>query len=187
MILVAAALGCVLSVVLLGGRLERLAELQFRWGWAAAGALALQFAVVTIAPTGAIGLHRLLHVASYVLAAACIIANRRIAGLWILALGAALNAVVIAANHGVMPASAQAMRIAGLPPAEHFANSAPLSQPHYLALGDVLPVPGPWPLGNVVSVGDILIIVGLFVVLHRACRAAQPNHSPLSSGQAQPG
>jgi hypothetical protein len=33
--------------------------------------------------------------------------------------------------------------------------------------------PAPWPLGNIMSVGDLLIIVGLLVVLHRACRATQ--------------
>jgi hypothetical protein len=31
-------------------------------------------------------------------------------------------------------------------------------------------VPGPWPLGNVVSIGDLAIMVGLAIILHRACR-----------------
>ena len=170
MILVALALACVASVPLTGGRLSRLIDLPFRWGWAALSSLALQVALTTLAPTGSSGLLKLAHVASYLLAAACIFANRRITGLPILALGAALNFVTITANDGVMPASARAMRLAGLAPAEHFGNSAALADPHLLALGDVLPVPGPWPLGNVMSVGDLLIFVGLLVVLHHACR-----------------
>jgi hypothetical protein len=184
MILIAAALACVASVPLTGGRLRRLIDLRLRWGWAALGALALQVVITTLAPAGSTGLHELLHVASYALAAACILANRRIIGLPILALGATLNCAAIAANHGIMPASARAMRLAGLAPAAHFANSAPLAHPHLLALGDVIPVPGPWPLGNVMSIGDILIVVGLLVVLHHACRPAR-THQPKPSADAE--
>lgn len=171
MILVAAALACVASVPLTGGRLSRVAELRLRWLWAALAALALQVVLTTLAPSGSPVLHEVLHVASYVLAGGCIVANRRITGLPVLALGAALNAVAIAANHGVMPASARAMRLAGLAPDADFSNSAPVAHPHLLALGDVIPVPGPWPLGNVMSVGDLLILAGLAVILHRASRA----------------
>jgi hypothetical protein len=180
MILVALALVCVASVPLTGGRLARLVDLPLRWGWAALGALALQLVITTLAPTGSGGLHKLVHLASYLLAAACIFANRRITGLPILALGAALNLAAITANGGVMPASARAMRLAGLPAAEHFANSAPLAHPHLLALGDVLPVPGPWPLGNVMSIGDLLITTGLLIVLHHASRAPHRIPAPIS-------
>jgi Family of unknown function (DUF5317) len=187
MILVVAALACVASVPLTGGRLARLVDVPLRWAWTALGALALQIVITTLAPTGSTALHELLHVASYLFAAACIIANRRITGLPILALGAALNLLAITANHGIMPASERAIRLAGLAATEHFANSAPLAHPHLLALGDVIPVPGPWPLGNVISIGDILIIVGLFTVLHRTCRAPRrdPN-APRIQAVAEP-
>jgi hypothetical protein len=170
MILIAAALACLASVPLTGGRLSRLLDLSLRWSWAALSALALQVLITTLAPGGSEGLHALLHVGSYVLAGAFIVANRRIAGLPLLAFGAALNSLAILANAGVMPASARAMRIAGLVPGGDFANSAPVAHPHLLALGDVIPVPGPWPLGNVISVGDILIMAGLLVIVHRASR-----------------
>jgi hypothetical protein len=173
-ILIAAALACLATVPLTGGRLMRLLELRVRWSSAALGALALQVAITTVAPTGSAALHALLHIASYGLAGACLLANRRIKGLPVLALGAALNTVAILANHGVMPASARAMEIAGLPPAGHFANSAPVAHPHLLALGDVIPVPGPWPLGNVISLGDLVITAGLLWVLHHASRAPAP-------------
>jgi hypothetical protein len=171
MILIAAALACVASVPLSGGRLARLLDLHLRWSGAMLGALALQIIITTLAPGGSTGPHALLHIASYALAGGCIIANRRITGLPILALGAALNSLAIIANAGIMPASARAMRLAGLAPSGHFANSAPVAHPQLLALGDVIPIPGPWPLGNVISIGDILIIAGLLTVLQRACRA----------------
>jgi hypothetical protein len=184
MILIAAALACVASVPLSGGRLGRLLDLQLRWGWAALSALALQIIITTLAPGGSTGLHELLHIASYALAGACIIANRRITGLRILALGAALNSLAIIANAGIMPASARAMRLAGLAPSDHFANSASVAHPRLLALGDVIPIPGPWPLGNVISIGDILIIAGLLTVLHRASRDAPS--TPLSGALPSP-
>jgi hypothetical protein len=171
MILIAAALACVASVPLTGGRLGRLLDLRLRWGAAMLGALALQVSITTLAPAGSTGVHQLLHVASYALAGASILANRRITGLPILALGAALNSLAIITNAGIMPASARAMRLAGLAPADHFTNSAPLAHPHLLALGDVIPIPGPWPLGNVISIGDLLIIAGLLSILHHASRA----------------
>lgn len=171
MILIAAALACVASVPLTGGRLGRLLALRLRCVWAVLAALALQVIITTLAPTGSTSIHELLHVGSYALAGAFIIANRRITGLPILALGAALNTLAIITNAGIMPASARAMRLAGLAPADHFANSAPVAHPHLLALGDVIPVPGPWPLGNVVSIGDILVIAGLLSMLFHATRA----------------
>ncbi len=33
----------------------------------------------------------------------------------------------------------------------------------------MIPVPGPWPIGNVLSVGDLIIFIGAFIVLHYAC------------------
>jgi hypothetical protein len=187
MILIAAALVCVASVPLTGGKLGRLIELRLRWGGAAVGALALQVVITTLAPEGATGLHELLHVASYALAAACIVANWRITGLPVLALGAASNCVAIIANAGVMPASVGAMRVAGLAVEDHFANSAPVAHPRLLALGDVIPVPGPWPLGNVVSVGDILIIAGLLVILHRASRPSDARPRAVDIGDRAAG
>ena len=146
-ILIVAGLVCVATVPLTGGQLRRVAQLRFRWASAAVAALALQVAITTLAPSGSTRLHELLHLACYALAAGCIVANRRIAGLPVLALGAALNDTTIAVNDGVMPASARAMRRAGLEPAEHFANSAAVAEPRLLALGDVIPIPipGPWP------------------------------------------
>jgi hypothetical protein len=70
-----------------------------------------------------------------------------------------------------MPASATARRLAGLTVGSGFQNSAHLAHPHLLWLGDIIPVPGPWPLGNVVSIGDCIIFVGALVLLHRVCES----------------
>jgi hypothetical protein len=182
MILVAAALACVLSVPLTGGRLARLADLRLRRTWAVLAALALQVVIVTVAPGGSAALHEGLHVASYALAAMFVVANRRVRGLPLLAAGAASNLLAIVANHGVMPASAHAMRIAGIASSAHFSNSAALAHPRLLALGDVVGVPGPAPLANVLSVGDVVIMAGLLAVLHLACRSPRPPAAAIPQG-----
>lgn len=171
MLLVVVAILCVASVPLAGGRLSALAELDFRAVWAAIGAAALQVLIVNVLPGGSHGVHVALHVASYALVVLFLIANRHLVGIPIMAIGAGLNMIVIAANGGVMPAASAALRIAGIEQSEDFANSAALAHPRLLPLGDVIPIPGPWPIGNVLSVGDLLIFAGALILLHVTCRS----------------
>jgi hypothetical protein len=173
MLLIVLAVACVLSVPLRGGRLRRLADLRLRAEWAALGALAGQVLVLGVFASGAAWWHAVGHIATYGLAAWFVWANRAIPGVLLLALGGACNLAAIAANDGVMPTSAWAERAAGLEPTGVFANSAVLAHPHLLWLGDVLPVPLPLGLANVLSVGDLLIYAGALVLLHRTCVAGR--------------
>jgi hypothetical protein len=166
-LLVLAAL-CLASVPLSGGRLGRLAELRLRWLWLAPAALAAQVVIVTIAPGGNATAHALVHVGTYAAVAAFLWRNRELAGIGVIALGAALNTTAIVANRGVMPAAVAAQRLAGLTEGSGFHNSAAVARPHLLWLGDIIPVPGPLP--NVLSVGDCVIFAGMLVLLHRTCR-----------------
>lgn len=81
----------------------------------------------------------------------------------------------IVANGGVMPASDWAVRVAGLAhEADAFSNSRPVENARLWFLGDVFPIPKGWPLANVFSVGDVLLVVGAAVSVHclgrsRAC------------------
>ncbi len=168
MLLVIAAIACVVSVPLAGGQLGRLSRLEVRAVWAALLAAALQVGI-TQWPGGSHELHVVLHFASYGCVAIFLVANRRLAGMPLLACGAALNLLAISLNDGVMPATASALRVAGIDSSDGFANSAAVTHPHLLFLGDVIPVPGPWPIGNVLSVGDLLIFAGALFLLHTYC------------------
>ena len=168
MLLVVTALALLVTVPLAGGRLSALADVRPRAIWAVLLAAAIQVAITQIAG-GSHLLHVALHVFSYVLDAYFVFANRHLKGVPLVALGAALNVLAIAANGGVMPASASAVRISGIAERAGFDNSAALAHAHLAFLGDIIPVPGPWPIGNVLSIGDLIIFVGAFVVLHVAC------------------
>jgi hypothetical protein len=79
-------------------------------------------------------------------------------------LGGALNFIAIAANGGVMPADPELARhFAG---SEEFVNSGAMADPNLLFLGDVFSTPPSWPLYNVFSVGDLIIVLGVLMALH---------------------
>lgn len=169
MLLVITAIALVVSVPLAGGRLSALADIRVRAVWSVLLAAAIQVGITTVAPGGVHWVHAALHVFSYVLDAYFLFANRRVSGILVVALGAGLNLLAITVNGGVMPASATAVRLSGIDPRHGFDNSAHLAHAHLAFLGDVIPVPGPWPIGNVLSVGDLIIFVGALLILHRAC------------------
>jgi hypothetical protein len=52
---------------------------------------------------------------------------------------------------------------------EGFVNSGVVDSPRLLFLGDVIATPGWWLVTNVFSIGDILILCGVAVLLHRVC------------------
>ncbi|MEO6858339.1 MAG: DUF5317 domain-containing protein [Solirubrobacteraceae bacterium] len=179
MILLAGALICLASVPLRGGRLSRLGQIDLRYGWVALVALGLQLLIISVAPGGSKAAHAGIYLGSYALAAVFLWGNRGLTGMRLLAAGALSNALVIVVNGGVMPAAAAAQRLAGLKTGSGFQNSAHLAHPHLLWLGDVIPVPGPWPLGNVLSIGDLVIFAGLWVLLHAACGGREPGVAPV--------
>jgi Family of unknown function (DUF5317) len=172
---------CVMSVPLTRGSLSRLGQLHLRWLWVAPTALALQVLIITIAPGGNHRLHAIVHIGTYVLLGIFLWANRRIAGVSIIALGALANAIAIVANSGVMPASIVAQRLAGVTVGRGFQNSAPVLHPHLLWLGDIIPEPG--PLANVMSIGDLIIFAGLLVLLHRTTHTHPVEHHLSSAPQ----
>jgi hypothetical protein len=170
-VIVLAALGSVVaSVVLARGSLGAVSAIRLRSPWMVFVAMVLQIAVINVLE------HALphvvaawVHVVSYALAAAFLYVNRRISGLWVVACGAALNVAPIVANGGVMPASPAAVARAGrAEPSDKFANSAATAHAELAWLGDVFAVPAGYPLANVFSVGDVVLVLGAGVVLHRA-------------------
>jgi len=170
MLMVACFLLGVATVPLAGGRLTRLAERGLVRPGLLFVALGLQVVVVTIVPWMPDTLAAALHVVSYALAAAFLWSNRTVAGLWVVAAGATANVVAILANGGVMPASPSALDRAGLAVTSgEFENSAVVDDARLAFLGDVFAVPASWPLANVFSVGDVLIVVGTVVLLHARC------------------
>ncbi len=161
---------CLLSVPLTGGKLVRLGELHLRRPELALAGIGVQVLIVSVVPGGLGGLHEALHVVSYGLLGAFGWVNRRVAGVPIVLAGGALNALVILANGGVMPADPDVAHAAANQAAPgEFINSAAVADARLGFLGDVLATPDGLPLQNVYSAGDVVIVLGLLVVVHAAC------------------
>jgi Family of unknown function (DUF5317) len=178
--LIAVVLLSALTVPLFGGRLGALLEVRLRHAWAIFVALAMEVAAVEL-PGLPDGLRAGLLVAAYPVLGVFLVANRRLPGIPLVALGGLLNLLAIAANGGVMPASPTALAAAGLPlDPPGFRNSTALPHPRLAFLGDVFAIPASWPLSNVFSVGDVLIALGVAWALHRLCRSrpALPRAGP---------
>lgn len=169
MLLVAAVLVGVLTVPLARGHLSALGTVRLKLVPLVFTALGVQVLLTTVMPGGNETLHRILHIGSYAMVAAFLVANRRVTGMAMVAVGTALNLTAIIANGGVMPASRAAMKSAGITPSHDFMNSTAVAHPRLQPLGDVLAVPKGWPLHNVYSVGDIVIVIGAVIAVHAIC------------------
>ena len=170
MIIPIAGLLALLSPALAGGRLARFAEIRLRHGWIVLAALVAQILILEVVPDSARGVLSAVHLATYAAAGFWVWLNRRVPGLWIVALGAATNGVTIALNDGTLPASARAVEGAGLVlDPDSFVNSGVLESARLPWLGDVFWIPEGWPLANVFSIGDLLIVLGAGWGAHRIC------------------
>ena len=158
------------SVPLAGGRLSELADLRLRGIRWLIAALVVQILILAVLDGGDPTLLGATYVATFLVAGTFIWVNRRVPGVLLLGLGGALNAIVITANGGVMPARPGALEAAGRPLVEDgFRNSTALADPHLPWLGDTFAMPSWMPLANVFSIGDVIIVIGAAVLLHVTC------------------
>lgn len=168
------ALAIAIAAGLIGGDPRRLAELHIRGTSVVALAMAVQIAVINVLPSAlpqqvAEGAH----LATYLAVAWVVWLNRMLPWMWLVAVGGAGNLAAIAANGGVMPASPSALARAGMSAAsEDFANSTAVTHARLPWLGDVFAVPEGWPLSNVFSAGDVLLVLGAFLLVRVTARTA---------------
>jgi hypothetical protein len=166
---------------LLGGRLDGLAGVHFRWGWLAIVALAIQ--VVLFSPVVGDrlgGASRWIYVASTALVVVVVAANVRLTGLPIVLLGAVSNLSAIVANGGAMPASPSALAALGQRIGDGPTNSTLVAHPALEPLTDIFAMPAWLPLANIFSVGDVLIGVGVAIAIAAGLRRGR--RRPLIEG-----
>ncbi len=170
MLILVLAVAALVSPFLFGGRLSRLAQIHLTAVWIPVAALLAQIVIIEVVPDASRVVLEAVHLATYVAAGVFVVLNRRVPGLLIIAVGAALNGVTIALNGGTLPASEAAQRLAGIEstPGE-FINSAALTDPVLPMFGDIFAWPAPLPLANVFSLGDVVIVFGAFYGAQKIC------------------
>lgn len=187
MIIPVVGLLVILLPTVLGGRLIRLAKVRLQAVGILTCSLLAQIVIIELL-TGPRAVLSAVHVATYAGAGWFLWANRRVPGLLVVAAGAVSNGVAIAANGGVLPASPHALAVAGMADPNGFTNSAAVHDPRLWFLGDVFAIPAGWPLANVFSVGDLLILLGVAVASVRICgtRWSTPWTAHRPDGQPRP-
>lgn len=158
-----------------GGSLQGLQQVQrLRWIWVVLVAVAVRL-VTVLTPLRSIEGVQYVYAAVFVILVAWIVLNiTRLSGLWIIAVGAALNLVVILANGGRMPvASSVAPVRPGIAVYTAMSSSTNLNW-----LGDWigLPVISPSsPLWGAYSPGDLVLGAGILVT---AFMLTRPHERP---------
>jgi MFS family permease len=173
----------VVGVVLawqLGANLGRLWLVRLRASWIVFVALGIQLLLFTPASTAV----RLplsesnAHLVTYGALLAFVAANIRQPGFALAAAGCAINTLVIAANGGRMPVSLASWTASGKPASEltqHGAyNNVVLARGAHLSwLGDVFALPRAVPFANALSIGDLLLVIGVLTFVFRASLPAR--------------
>jgi len=176
-----AVLASLVAGLVLGGRLGRLAGLRLRWTWLIVAGMAIQGLLYTeqvserVAQLGPL-VGPAIYVGSMVLVLAAVVRNVRVPGLALVAVGAAANLAAIVANGGYMPVSATAL---GSHVPSGPSNSVTLPDPALPFLTDIFALPDWLPAGNVFSVGDILIGLGIATAIVVQMRRGRGLDRPL--------
>lgn len=170
MILIVAAIVSIPIALIRGGRLAALADIEFRYGWLAFAALAIQIAVVYLPWLGANAAIALLTLSHGLLIGLAFI-NRKLPGLSIVAAGLLVNVLAMIVNGGFMPVTPQALNQAGL--GSLVSETAvgdqvlgpkdiilPRDQVRLWMLTDILAIGA--PINTVLSIGDIFLAAGIF-------------------------
>ena len=163
-----------LVVVVTRGSFSQLYRLPIQSIWMVVVALAIQIvlAFVDIPADRLDDLGFALVMASYAFLLAFCFVNLRVPMIWVIALGIALNALVIGLNRGMPTAPNEVTTRSGRTveePIERTAKHRPESNDDVLQfLGDRLRVPE--PVDELVSIGDIAIGVGIVLVCYQGSR-----------------
>jgi len=170
MILLAFALIGLVIALIRGGSIAQLARVPFRMGWLALLAVALQLLIFSgwWARSPLSDWTPIAYSASLFLLVVLVGVNWQIPGLLVVGIGLLCNALAITMNGGRMPASLEALRVAGLQSVVLKAgvlgastNSVLLGPETRVSwLCDIFALPSWVPLATVFSIGDLLIAAG---------------------------
>jgi Family of unknown function (DUF5317) len=169
-----------------GGRLHHLESLRLRWWGLVIIGLGIQFVRL---PDGATGSDLVIRTAvlalCYSLLLTFALVNVRMPGMFLVVIGLACNMTVIVVNGG-MPASAQALIDSGQADVLADVRHEGADKHHLMTdddqltfLADVIAVPQ--PIGQAVSVGDILVYAGLTWLIVATMRGWTPSARPAGS------
>ena len=171
----------IVVALLRGGSLHNFAAVQLRWLPLVIAGFALQLLIFTpFARSPLVAFATLpIYVLSLALLAIWVAANWRIPGMALIAIGLALNVIAITTNGGHMPVSLESARYAGTignytSEGAFVANNSIATQDNvrFWLLTDIIAIPKQVPFANVISIGDVLLTIGVGSLCYRTIRRA---------------
>ncbi|NLC02992.1 MAG: DUF5317 domain-containing protein [Tissierellia bacterium] len=161
------------------GKFENIEKLEFRQWYLILIAGGIQLALTILRKVNPIWAAPLLgdyfkyiHIFSYILIIYCILMNIKKPSMKFFLIGVLLNFLVIAANSGKMPVSITGFKginsstTIELPTREFDIKHTAVSPDTKLVyLSDIILISKPYPLPKILSIGDIFIMLGLFIFI----------------------
>ncbi|WP_042462823.1 DUF5317 domain-containing protein [Neobacillus dielmonensis] len=152
------------------GNLWGLAQLNLKWGWIFPLLLAIELAVFSFQNDNKFlgDISGSIYMLVYVLGLLFLFMNRHNRGFWFIFTGVLLNFLAMAVNGGRMPVSEQAAAvldpgyIEALKDSLYAKHALLTSSTHLGFLGDVIPITDPYPRTQIISIGDIVMNIGIF-------------------------
>ncbi|MGE5262263.1 MAG: DUF5317 domain-containing protein [Acidobacteriota bacterium] len=184
MIILVVLAGALAIAMARGGKIGNLALLNIRWSPLILTGFLIQVIIFSsfwqgnseLKPLTQVG-----HLLSLSMLLVALVVNRRLPGVAIMTLGFALNFMAIALNGGYMPASPDALAVAGLAHTEpgQISNNSIAAGPEtrLIILADIFAIPSQLPFHNVFSVGDVLIALGVFYLIQNVMVTSKPQTS----------
>lgn len=152
------------------GNLRALAQLKLKWGWIFPLLLVVELTVFMFQNDSKFlgQISGSIYIVVYVLGLLFLFMNRKNPGFMLILIGVFLNFLVMVINGGRMPVSVEAAAV--LDPGyiealkdSLYAKHTMLNSSTYLGfLGDVIPISDPYPRTQIISIGDILMNIGIF-------------------------
>ena len=183
----------IIVALLRGGSLLNIAAVQLRWLPLVIIGFVLQLLIFT--PFARSPLVAFATVPIYLLSMFLLViwvaANWRIPGMALIAIGLALNVIAIGTNGGHMPVAPESARYAGTignytSDGALVANNSIATQDNvrFWLLTDIIAIPKQVPFATVISIGDVLLTIGVGILCYRTIRHAPAPSAPASTAGA---
>jgi len=169
--------GILLSLIvgfLRRGTLRGLADLNLKYGWVFPILLGIQILVFSLQGKLVLleQISGFLFILIYVLGLFFLWVNRENKGFVLLFVGVFLNFIVMALNGGRMPVSYEAAAFALDPYYTDILLNGIYGKHEMLTeatklgfLGDIIPITSPYPKSQVISIGDVIMNIGVFIFI----------------------
>jgi hypothetical protein len=170
--------GIIISFIiglLRGGNLKGIADLKLKFGWIFPILLAIQFAIYfTQGHIGFIAsISNYIFIFVYIIGLFFLWMNRSYRGIPLIFIGVLLNFVVMLVNGGRMPVSLEAaatldpIYVEAIKNGLYAKHSLLTGETHLAFLGDIIPLTPPYPREQVISIGDIIMNIGVYFFIQQ--------------------